>query len=1149
MSDFNAIEQQIRDQLSAAQCSRKLMVYALDTTCLSDEAYRSFPEYIASLQSEPLERLQQYSNITRLVWVRAFFEHAEGHDPWQVFREVFSNIPELRILSAYQLKKIAEHLPRPFNGRDDFPEECWIVSGNPDPDQAGGQTSRIWKFLASIVRRLSNELERDKIEEECQKFVNERSDVPPFFRKLIDVHDSSFYESLKALKTTQGVGWLGRIAPLMMQMNDRADCDAEWMLYYNGNMRRIDLVIDNLYIPPNGNDELSIRQGKLTIESCRVASRKKLHFSMNELVQKGVDVSSSITIALNNRKVCEVKALARVFPADQPTVFRYPLQSADCWLPMVPLNTLNPIYTRRLVVMVPGNMNANFCLGGQPIDNPTSFSLSPISRDERRLNLVSLEDANFDQPQDFSLDGQRLVTIGHRAYIAVTNVNSDVKCLDMEDVEVVFGDTVNLEMRNAPGDGDFAWEIAGGWNIPVGKTACIRNLPLGRKHVVSCRGVRVPILCLPENAFHGNAGWEWTPTQDEDERIRYAPDGFETGTLAGPNGVSLRLKKPLLKVVWWYQKGAFGVPDSLDDIKDFNDHSEMASYLLFIWVPDGQQSRVKFGPDNNLTILRNLDGGICHRIPLGQFLEQCHIVEGVGNVFDGLFVDESRVAKVLRVPRSPVLIMQDGHLRVFFPEGYNPAQYSLVCLFESGIKDGVVESSPCQNLSPGVLHTVEFKHTRSNGEGVWVALVFGENLSNSMADILLKHIEQGHVKQWYSPDNVSLSARLGVAHASADANRARGWLDTMAFVQNSTRQHGVFADAIANRKLLQYSDRPDFWKEYYSAHCRIEAVAVPRARGRRRANAPREEPQPIPIEMSLELMLRAGFNWCAEPNWLIWAYDQIPDAMGWHHLTNQRRNQMDDALSKLCPPLPAQKEIEANQFPSLGISREILSPQGAFGVRCPDGQGIYRNGIGIRDIQIGIGNVCCRLCNDGNARREIAITYHDDNVIVRTPFGHGPVKFVGYLPDGRDNDFLHFMLDGEYVGEESILQDNDRDQLKEVFDRAIVSADNVIGKPVDRGLGFMFTLASNGFADWEDKPIRADIFRAAVICRLHAWLGWRGLPGGPPPQYPQDWPLSEPANYDLVCRVIRDAWMNDTLRKLLVKDLIPVEWMLAWFHN
>jgi hypothetical protein len=1143
------LENEIRD------CYRsRLLVYALDTKCLSDQAYNGFPGFITTLGVDGLEALTQYAHVTRLYWIRAFFEYGRGNDPWQVLRDQFEKVPSIGKATYPQLKELAEALGITANiipggkPRDSFLVESWLVGGNLDPNQVGGTTSRIWKYLMPLIRRLNTQAEN--LGDVMQQLDGDGIPVPSHVQWLVDQRDPDFVHSLIALRVTHGVGWLTRIARLRQNLQDYPDLNAAWMLYVNGNLRRVDLVISNIYFPANGRGTLEVRQkNRVIARRDDVSNGGKFHIELAELNREGMDDSEKLVVTLNDKTVEIVSSLATVFPPNQPVLFRYPEQAAGRWLPVV-LNGEH-IFAHRVVVMVGNALTAPaFTFLNRPIENQYIQDMGNVklsARATRTLFEVTLP--RVETPASLMVHGVLLAIVGSKPAIEVDNVFSGIRSLDMEAAVVVEGYRADLQVINIP-----AAVPPPPWICEDGRIEANGNgrvsvfgLPYGQRCIVRCGEARRSLIALPCGVFDGAVeGWSWRPQDD----FTCLANGEEAGTLTGPNECSLRLSRPLGRIAWWWQSGAVGQPEGIGIPKDFDGYAEMASRRLLVWVPFGMSVKLSFGPQElglgGGSDLATLSGGQRYEFRLGDLLQNDLRIEDIGNVIDVLSLDNVRVANVLRVPSTPVLFTINGTLRVFFPATHYPAQYSIVCLYETGIKLNQVEVISCKDLRTQQMQNINLTHQRVGDEGVWAALAEG-NPGTGLYDVCQDDVQVVNAVALHIPGPRRVRDRLGVTN-DAETNTARGILDWFAQMAKRWEQYGVFSEAVADRSLLQYPNRPDFWSNYYKDHCQVRDPENPQ-RDRMRRIVPQAPLAPVPLEVALSLMLRVGFNWCAEPNWLTWAYEQIPIAMNWSRIPTRRRRHLNDQLNILCPPMLAQHNIESEFLPRCDFDRALLTPMGIIGIRCPDLQNgqAYTEGNEIQAIRANDKSIL--FVNEGREwNRKTKLEYHKAN-LVETPFVREPQRFVGWMPRKRETEYVRFMLDGENLKDNDLLSTAEREQLQNAFCLALNVAEAVVGGKHDRGLYLMFTLAANGFRDWEDRSNRLVIFQAAVLCRLHAWLGWREPASTNDPVYPGNWPMSEQGNYDLVCRIVRAAWHDTDMRKVLINDLIPVEWMLAWFHN
>jgi hypothetical protein len=133
------------------------------------------------------------------------------------------------------------------------------------------------------------------------------------------------------------------------------------------------------------------------------------------------------------------------------------------------------------------------------------------------------------------------------------------------------------------------------------------------------------------------------------------------------------------------------------------------------------------------------------------------------------------------------------------------------------------------------------------------------------------------------------------------------------------------------------------------------------------------------------------------------------------------------------------------------------------------------------------------------------------------------------------------------MGEALVDDENARQNLDRIFTAAITSVSPAIDGNGIHGLCFLFRTCGVAFkkmaVEQPGQINRCLIFQVAVLNTLNRWLGWNGA------TYPEGWPLSERANADLLCGLTARIWDIPVARNTLMQDQIPIEWLLAWFHN
>lgn len=1142
---YGDLNQAIRRRVEFDQPRQRMLRYALDAEILTEEAYKGFADFIAQ-QKDPVAALKNIPWFVRLYWTRAFFEYGNGCDIWKSF---YKRFPDRVRLSYRQLHQIARLLPVPFSCRNDFLQECWLVGGGHYSDLEAGNSSEIWKFLTPLIRRLPIEVStsNENVTQTVQDYA-ESHEIPAYFSTLIQARDQSFLDSLRVMRADQGEGWLTRVAPLWQCRADRPAATAQWMLYKNGSLLRLDLVVDNIYVPDGGNRSLTVKPSDQEI-SCSIATdRDMVFFTQDELWQAGVDIFSKMTIRLGNIKVDEVDWLGT---DNNPTLFRFP-ESAN-WLPRV--EAKSHIYARNLVVLWPPGIKAAQALqyNGKEITVAILGSVQVAGGSPSRLaQLVTFDDLAGHEPQPLIWQGQDLLHIGGKPYLEVESAGGGFRCLEHERAVVVFDGRAQVSIRNLPPTMDLpAWICPAGMIADHGTQITVTPNTMGTPVDITYGQARITILFLPQGALDGAAqGWSWTTCKDGPKIVQFARKGLEVGSLANENLI-LRLTKPLTRILWWWEKGITGNIEFLTQSRDFDDYAKLIPYRLCLWVPDGQTASLIFN-DQKVGEIR---GPKLYTELVFQLLQgRLRFAEGIGDAaIDVLRINETDIANIMHQPNRPALTIHRGRPYIFFPtNGFDPAEYSVVCCYESGLVNDSVQTSSCQGYECEKLTRFHSVYEGQHGEGLYLLLVHDANPPTSLSGFAFGQYHVEDCMVWQAPDTtVMLRNRLAASLTIDQETSVRIMLDALGSSSNSLVRNGVFSQAVDERESLSYSNSPEFWENYFSEHCQLEAPQQERgSRGRGVRNTAPSQGQSSPLEVTLGLMLRAGFNWCSETEWFPWAHGKILSML---NQDRQRpRRQLTDkefkALKEICPAILAQLAIEAgfpnekcdqDKFPCPGLNMALLNPpQNTLSLRCSSSTiPIFSRGICLR----GVGTHGIKL-ESFNQIRKVDFQYHGHNNIEATD-GRHPFE----VTVENDIRFIEFMTDEMQENSVPLLNSAQQGKLSQVYSVALNSASAVLGSRDDHGLCYMFTLMEKGFKELSEQDQsqvnRLAIFQVAVLSRLHAWLGWDGT------VYPQDWPLSTPESYNRVCAVVREAWARPACKNALIKDLIPVEWMLAWFHR
>jgi hypothetical protein len=206
--------------------------------------------------------------------------------------------------------------------------------------------------------------------------------------------------------------------------------------------------------------------------------------------------------------------------------------------------------------------------------------------------------------------------------------------------------------------------------------------------------------------------------------------------------------------------------------------------------------------------------------------------------------------------------------------------------------------------------------------------------------------------------------------------------------------------------------------------------------------------------------------------------------------------------------------------------------------------GIYRDGLR------GHGNF--RFPTQGNMNQCVDFQYHGPRLLCGAWSAFQKtyinVRYATQIVD--DNAAVgHFVNQDSMAAMDEPLLDDEiaRQNLDRIFSEVINSASPAIDGNAIHGLCSLFQTCGEAFkkmaSEQPGQVNRALVFQVAVLNSLNRWLGWNGA------AYPEGWPLSKRTNADFLCGLTAKIWDIPIARNTLMQDQIPIEWLLAWFHN
>lgn len=108
------------------------------------------------------------------------------------------------------------------------------------------------------------------------------------------------------------------------------------------------------------------------------------------------------------------------------------------------------------------------------------------------------------------------------------------------------------------------------------------------------------------------------------------------------------------------------------------------------------------------------------------------------------------------------------------------------------------------------------------------------------------------------------------------------------------------------------------------------------------------------------------------------------------------------------------------------------------------------------------------------------------------------------------------------------------DDVSALFETQIAGSVDFIRTFEQGRLTFVFIMLREWMKSDRFSPARIILFEAAVLCRLHAWQGAE---------------IECPRSLDILTNLVSEAWTNAVSRDILTRDILTVDWAIAWLHN
>jgi len=1157
--------------------TRGLMIsYALDPELLSDADFNAIIHSHA-----PLNLLTWRPWLLGLVWARCQYERGDGKNVKQVLGDAIRTysdtleqlIQALAIVWRFPLELGADNTPV---SREQFLSECWLISGA--EEQNLGRSSQIWKTLIAVVPALPKGFDKEDVAVAFADLVSEDESIPAFFSHLASCGHSDFIESLRALQTGEGEGWLARIAenPIWHSLMSNDNATASWGIRRSGKSASWTIKLDHIRLGSDRN--VVIKQSRRELFQC-CAVGKQLILDTTQFAPE-FDPKMELSLEVGR---CSLKLRAPMNGEwNAPALFR---QSPHSSFHRLIKNKTDEDGTRvvqasRLFVIVPPEAGqAQFCYGNTNLSPAWIAVVEASSLPQASLQQLDLSTMNRSRPLELKWGERVLLRIGGAPSFTLEDADPDCVLRDEPDVLVVFGDQSGVIFDHYTGVlAEGQWTAANCELELSNEKSLVKRREFGQRGQIRfvapqetpcvCRfrflpaSLKVALLsdtpvCNPDHC------WEWNPEIDPFRRSEAAKEGRIRGRVKIKGGEAHELEVKVQTPLWWFSRGRDALPESVCEELSINTLADLKGVILHLHKPVEASILLKLGE----ATLHEFQDGLNTVRPYELLVGKCDWNSLFGHSSQLTLSGEATprvLARFKVTPPETMLIRFDDGAKVFLAQGDQIENYRVMIVSESALLSGNTATATFTEPDENSLIGFDLPNLQEH-EAAWSILV-----DRTSSDALLKD----SVGFCYKFKDHSLEPQR-VAQLAIGGDvfpfpvMINTWNDKTNLTDEQRKRIGAALGLIrsGNGSLLR-----TIFKRYIDENEFCDLIANRSAADEIFERFLEGGFEPADLEARLNDFLRIGFNWLAEPSWLSGKEREIRTKLCQEkversytgkftasgiptysdtilqprrNFTSNLKKELKDSCSLLGAvtdiedgfPLVAEcKSIRVKELKGLikltfNSIRPAFDPQ-VFEVAQNGGwvglHGVYPEGVRIH----------------GNPDPlPTAFLYHGRNQIRFNNAGDLPLR----VRVKNENAARAFFVDNMESFEEA-LTENDRavNDLNLLFEDVIRASAPAVGGPQDRGLGFLFTTCSEAFEELAQKDAtqlnRHFIFQVAVINCLNRWMGWNSQP------FPGHWPLHDRRRYRLLCALNYRIWTQPIAKKTLMQDMIPIEWLLAWFH-
>jgi hypothetical protein len=1094
---ISEINQRIKDDvgnLLHVRRTRPLLRYALDqafevsSLVIPDEKAET-----VALVPEVLTELKTFKNkyvfALGCLWILKFYRDVNGRDYRAALKDLldwsekdysdFVN-PDSQFRRAWKIGRDNTEYQRTRKPliTEDIHTECWLLLA-----EGRGENSKLTRGMEFFLKTLRPDFGVGEFHAVIEQWAN-TGDASEGQIRAADLYEEDFIDVLRTLQTGSGAGWLSAFNnhPLTL-----AAVKCEWGLVENGGIRTVALRVV-------GRDTVCVKQEGNYYE--KNAYRCYATFTWDELKNAGIDPEKPIVAASN-----------RVDPVDLEDVRLIRVSRKDLFHQFIAAD-VDEIQAAELWALTRSQEPKAFSLGESLLMSSPSRLTESL---ELYLHKLNLRDIVRSQPIPLRHNSRSLLKIGAAPWLCTSCGEPEFQFYLDPETWLVFGEETELELRDFYGDPtNLRWSPnveCRDNGIFLSKDAC--ETTTTATVFLPERGyrLRVSVVFLPEEMrgsmlsenTYDQDGISWHPQTDFDTlRPRVKGTGLCPGLLTLAGEEPIQVSVPSENVHFWIREGLY--TDLCFDTPLIGGEEILQKRLTVeCYLPDGLNT-VTWG---GCIWFTSEEAGY-YSFDLSERPTPVDPREALGL---RIRTQSGQEFEILKVQKSPTVKVKKGICSIVFPNTFRAEDWDY-CLVSEGALGGSmgerVASGNCADLNceshesvDRRLLNVEQLHP-DEGCSLMLSVRDSHSLTDNPQAFFSKYLERKPTDDFYGPYVIQAS--------------------------NPLRTQESFLQELQGREstpiLLPVWIRPS-WGQRANIQARSSA-GFPE-------NLLKTDFTQESLDSTLSASLSCGDNWLAHESWggssLIDILETIETRYAFSEDGAIRRGKPNFNWRKMasCGFLAGLSEITKGKKPDIiWLPLEFVGFEHRF-----FGHGHH--------TLVQLSKTKCLLNDAPQDPRSLRFSYGGQvQLRYSKPNEFMPLSWEAVtapFDESSNPDWWPENGIGDFVG--SPPWSAGWKALNSIYYQHIKEAGAALGRGEKGSLAHLFRHLIGWIKIAGYSKERRMIFQAAVLCRIHAWLG-------------SD--FGDERSKEILSVFVSHAWQDSSARQILTNDILTVDWMLAWLH-